>query len=139
MAGAKSGFSAEERAAMKERAKELKAATSKAEAEKDVLAKIAELPGDDRAMAKRLHELIKSGFPDLDAKTWYGSPAYSKDGKMICFFQSASKFNTRYTTLGFSDDAQLDDGNFWPTSYAITKLGPADEKAIVALIAKAVG
>lgn len=139
MAGTKSGFSAEERAAMKERAKELKAATSKAEAEKDVLAKIAELPGDDRAMAKRLHELIKSSFPELDAKTWYGSPAYSKDGKMICFFQSASKFNTRYTTLGFSDDAQLDDGNFWPTSYAITKLGPADEKAIVALIAKAVG
>ncbi len=124
---------------MKERAKELKAASTKAEAEKDVMAKIAELTGDDRGIAERLHELIKSSFPELDAKTWYGSPAYSKGGTMICFFQSASKFNTRYTTLGFSDDAQLDDGNLWPTSYAITKLTLSDEKAIVALIRKAVG
>lgn len=133
------GFTAEERAAMKDRAKELKAATTKAEDEKNVLAKIAELSEGDRAMAARVHDLIKSNFAELDAKLWYGMPAYSKNGKMIVFFQSGAKFKTRYATLGFSDDAQLDDGNLWPNAYALTELTATEEKAIVTLVRKAVG
>ena len=132
------GFTAEERAAMRERAKELKAAKSKADGEKDVLEKIAEMPDSDRVMAEKLHALVKSVAPELAPRTWYGMPAYAKDDKVICFFQSAAKFKSRYATLGFSDRANLDDGAMWPNAYALTKLTAADEKKIRALVKKAV-
>ena len=136
------GFSAEERGAMKERAKELRAEAraekDKAAGEQAVLEKIAELPEPDRAMAKRLHAIIKENAPGLSPKTWYGMPAYAKDGKVVCFFTPASKFKERYATLGFNGDANLDDGSMWPTAYALTKLTAADEKKIGALVKKAV-
>jgi len=137
------GFTAEEKAAMKERAKELKAearAKKDREAgEKDVLAKIAELPESERTMATRLHELIKASAPTLSPKTWYGMPAYAnKDGKIVCFFQSAAKFKTRYMTLGFQDTANLDDGAMWPTSFALEELTRDVEARIEALVKKAV-
>ncbi len=131
-------FSDEERDAMKERAKELKAATGKADEEKAVLAKIAEMPEPDRVMAERLHAVIKASAPALSPKTWYGMPAYAKDGKIVCFFTSADKFKSRYATFGFNDDANLDEGTMWPTSFALTKLTAADEKRIGALVKKAV-
>ena len=137
--GAKSpGFSAAERAAMKERAQELKAEARKEDGEKAVLAKIAEMPGSDRAIAKRVHAIVKASAPDLVPKTWYGMPAYARDGKVVCFFQSADKFESRYATFGFSDEANLDQGAMWPTSFALTKLTAADEKKIGALVKKAV-
>jgi hypothetical protein len=132
------GFTAEERAAMKERAQELKAAAGKAEAESAVLAKIAEMTGPDRTMAKRLHAIIKASAPDLSPKTWYGMPAYAKDDKIICFFKPAEKFKTRYATFGFEETANLDGGAMWPTSFALTKLTSADEAKIGALVKKAV-
>jgi uncharacterized protein YdhG (YjbR/CyaY superfamily) len=129
-------FTDEERAAMKERAKELKA--GEADGESDVLAKLAEMTGSDRAMGERLHAIIKASAPDLTPRTWYGMPAYAKDGKVVCFFQPAQKFKSRYATFGFNDPANLDDGNMWATSYALTKLTAADEKRIGALVKKAV-
>jgi uncharacterized protein YdhG (YjbR/CyaY superfamily) len=132
------GFTAEERAAMRERAKELKAGASKAEGERNVLAKIAEMPEPDRAMAKRLHALVKASAPALSPRTWYGMPAYAKDGKVVCFFQSAQKFKSRYATFGFSDNANLDKGAMWPTSFALKELTAAEEKKIGALVKKAV-
>jgi uncharacterized protein YdhG (YjbR/CyaY superfamily) len=132
------GFTAEERAAMKERARELKAEKSKADGESDVLAKIAEMPKADRVMAERIHAIVKASAPDLAPRTWYGMPAYAKDGKVVCFFKSASKFKSRYATLGFNDPANLDEGAMWPTSFALKKLTPADEKKIGALVKKAV-
>jgi uncharacterized protein YdhG (YjbR/CyaY superfamily) len=132
------GFTAEERAAMKERAKELKAEARKADGERDVLAKIAEMPEPDRAMAERLHEIIKASAPALSPKTWYGMPAYAKDGKVVCFFQSAQKFNTRYATFSFSDKANLDEGAMWPTSFALKELTATEEARISALVKKAV-
>jgi uncharacterized protein YdhG (YjbR/CyaY superfamily) len=133
------GFTKEERAAMKERARELKAQKKNADAESDVLAKIAEMPEAERAMAQRLHEIIKASAPSLSPKTWYGMPAYAKDDKVVCFFQGASKFNTRYATLGFSDPANLDDGAMWPVAYALKELTAAEEAKISALVKKAVG
>lgn len=133
------GFSAEEKAAMKERARELKANAKAADAEADALQKISEMPSAERAIAERIHELVKQHTPELQAKTWYGQPAYTKNGEVVFFFQSAAKFSTRYSTLGFSDAANLDDGSMWPTSYALTGLTPADEKLIIALITKAAG
>ena len=135
---ASQGFTAEERAAMKERARELKAEAAKEDWEKEVLAKIAEMPEPDRAMAKRIHAIVKASAPILSPKTWYGMPAYAKDGKVVCFFTPASKFKSRYATFGFNDDANLDDGGMWPTSYALTKLTATEEKAIGALVKKAV-
>src|SRR5215207_6137896 len=132
------GFTDEERAAMKERARELKAQAQKADGERDVLAKIAEMQGPDRALAERLHEIVKASAPALSPKTWYGMPAYAKDGKVVCFFTPASKFNSRYATFGFNDPANLDDGTMWPTSFALTELTAADEKKIGALVKKAV-
>jgi uncharacterized protein YdhG (YjbR/CyaY superfamily) len=132
------GFTAEERAAMKERAKELKAEKNKADGESDVLAKIAEMPKADRAMAKRIHAIVKASAPDLTPRTWYGMPAYAKDGKVVCFFKSASKFKSRYATFGFNDPANLDDGAMWATSFALKKLTAADERKIGALVKKAV-
>lgn len=133
------GFSAEERAAMKERAKELKAAGKKADLLKDLEAKIAEMPADQRAIAQRIHELVMENAPHLTPKTWYGQPAWADaDDKVVCFFQSADKFNTRYSTLGFSETARLDAGTMWPTSYALESLSAADEKLIAALVKKAV-
>ncbi len=133
------GFSDEEKAAMKALIKERKASASKAEAESAVLAAIAEMKEPDRAMAKRLHALIKASAPALSPKTWYGMPAYAnKDGKVICFFQAASKFNVRYATFGFQPDANLDDGNMWPTSFALKELTAAEEARISALVKKAV-
>ena len=132
------GFTAEERAAMKERARELKAEKSKADGESDVLAKIAEMPKADRAMAERIHKIVKASAPDLTPRTWYGMPAYAKDGKVVCFFKSASKFKSRYATFGFNDPANLDDGAMWPTSFALKKLTAADERKIGALVKKAV-
>jgi uncharacterized protein YdhG (YjbR/CyaY superfamily) len=139
-AGKKSeGFSAEERAAMKERAQELKAGERRADGEKALLAKIAEMPKPDRAMAERLHAIITASAPDLSPKTWYGMPAYAnEDGKVVCYFTAASKFKSRYATFGFNDDANLDDGNMWPTSFALTKLTAADEARIGALVKQAV-
>ena len=135
------GFTAEERAAMKERAKELKAEArankNKAQGESDVLAKIAELPEPDRAMAERLHAIITASAPALSPKTWYGMPAYARGGDVICFFQSAQKFKTRYATLGFSENANLDEGAMWPVAYALTELTAADEARIAALVKKA--
>jgi uncharacterized protein YdhG (YjbR/CyaY superfamily) len=136
------GFDEEERAAMKERARELKvesrARAAKQDGESDVLGKIAEMSEPDRAIAERLHALIRENAPELVPKTWYGMPAYAKDGKVVCFFQPADKFKARYSTLGFNDPAHLDDGNMWPTSYALTKLTAADEATIVELVKKAV-
>ncbi|HEX5878584.1 MAG TPA: DUF1801 domain-containing protein [Actinomycetota bacterium] len=132
------GFSDEERGAMKERAKELKAAASKADGERAVLAKIAELPEPDRAMAERLHAIIKASAPALSPRTWYGMPAYAKDGKVVCYFTPASKFKERYATIGFNATANLDEGNMWPTSFALTELTAADEARIGALVKKAV-
>jgi hypothetical protein len=123
---------------MRERAREVKAARGKAGGERDVLAKIAEMPEPDRAMAERLHALIKASAPALSPRTWYGMPAYAKDGKVLCFFQSAQKFKSRYATLGFSDEANLDEGAMWPTSFALKKLTKADEKRIGALVKQAV-
>jgi uncharacterized protein YdhG (YjbR/CyaY superfamily) len=131
-------FTDEERAAMKERAKELKAAAGKADAERDVLAKIAEMPEPDRATAERLHAIVKASAPALTPRTWYGMPAYALDGKVVCFFQSAARFKTRYATLGFSDRANLDDGAMWPTAFALPKLTAAAEARIVELVQKAV-
>ena len=137
------GFTDEERAAMKERAQELKAEArgpraGKADGESDVLAKIAEMPEPERAMAKRLHEIIKASAPVLTPRLWYGMPAYAKGGKVVCYFQSAAKFKSRYATLGFSDEANLDDGAMWPTSFAIRELTSAEEATIGALVKKAV-
>jgi uncharacterized protein YdhG (YjbR/CyaY superfamily) len=139
------GFTAEERAAMKERAQELKAETrrgpreKKADGESAVLAKIAEMPEPDRAMAKRLHAIIKASAPALSPKTWYGMPAYAnQEGKVVCYFTAASKFNERYATFGFNASANLDEGNMWPTSFALTKLTAAEEARISALVKKAV-
>jgi uncharacterized protein YdhG (YjbR/CyaY superfamily) len=131
-------FTPEERAAMKERAKELKAAQNDAEAEADVVAKIAEMPDSDRAIAERVHELIKATAPDLAPRTWYGMPAYARDGKVVCHFQPAEKFKTRYATLGFSDRANLDDGAMWPVVFALKELTPDEEARIVALVKQAV-
>jgi uncharacterized protein YdhG (YjbR/CyaY superfamily) len=131
------GFTAEERAAMKERARELKAAANEADAERAVLAKIAEMPEPDRVMGERIHAIVRATAPELSPRLWYGMPAYTKDGKVVCFFQSADKFKSRYATFGFNDDANLDEGNMWPTSFALTKLTAADEKKIAALVKKA--
>jgi uncharacterized protein YdhG (YjbR/CyaY superfamily) len=136
--GSSKGFTAEERAAMKERAKELKAEAARADGEKVLLEKVAEMKGTDRKLATRLHELITAAAPVLTPKTWYGMPAYAKDGKIVCFFQSAAKFNSRYATFGFSDEADLDQGAMWPTSWALKELTAAEEKKIVALVKKAV-
>ena len=139
---ASQGFTDEERAAMKERAQELKAearaSKNKADGERDVLAKIAEMKGPDRAMAKRLHAIVTASAPDLSPKTWYGMPAYAKDGKVVCFFQDAQKFKSRYATLGFSDEANLDEGAMWPVAFALKELTAADEARIGALVKKAV-
>lgn len=132
------GFTDEERAAMQDRVQEMKVARGKADGESEVLAKISQLPPTDRDMAKRLHAVIKASAPALSPKTWYGMPAYAKDGKIVCFFQSAQKFKTRYATLGFNDAARLDEGNMWPTAFALMKLTPADEARIGALLKKAV-
>ena len=135
------GFSADEKAAMRERAKELKAESrskaDRADGERDVLAKIAEMPPADRDMAERLHKLISTKAPQLMPRTWYGMPAYYKDGKVMCFFKAAAKFESRYATFGFEESARLDDGAMWPTSYALTELTAADEKKIGELVEKA--
>jgi uncharacterized protein YdhG (YjbR/CyaY superfamily) len=143
------GFTAEERAAMKDRAEELKAAgrrgsragkankTDQTDGESEVLAKLAEMDEPDRVLGERLHAIIKASAPSLSPKTWYGMPAYAQDGKIVCFFQPAQKFNTRYATLGFSDKANLDDGTMWPTTYALTELTAADEARIAALLKQA--
>ncbi|HZC04872.1 MAG TPA: DUF1801 domain-containing protein [Ktedonobacterales bacterium] len=132
------GFTAEERAAMRQRAKELKADAAKADGERDALEAIAAMQASDRAMAERLHAIIKASAPALSAKTWYGMPAYAKDGQIVCFFQSAEKFKTRYATFGFSDKANLDDGGMWPNSYALKELTAAEEAKIAALVKQAV-
>ncbi len=136
------GFSADEKAAMRERAKELKAAsrskTEREDGERDLLAKIAEMPEADRVIAERIHAIVTANAPDLAPKTWYGMPAYAKDGKLICFFKSADKFKSRYATFGFEENAMIDDGTMWPTSWALTKLTPAGEATIGALVKKAV-
>ena len=135
-------FTDEERSAMKERAKELKAEErankNRAEGESEVMAKIAEMPESDRVIAEQLHKIIKANAPVLSPKTWYGMPAYAKDGKVVCFFQSAQKFSTRYATLGFSETANLDEGNMWPTSFALKKMTAIEEARIIALVTKAV-
>jgi uncharacterized protein YdhG (YjbR/CyaY superfamily) len=139
------GFTDEERAAMRDHARELKAAAGrgpradKAEEESEVLAKIAELPEPDRAMAERVHGIVKASAPGLSPRLWYGMPAYAKDGKVVCFFQSAQKFKTRYATFGFSDKANLDDGAMWPVAFALTNLSAAEEARIEALVKQAVG
>jgi uncharacterized protein YdhG (YjbR/CyaY superfamily) len=132
------GFTAEERAAAKAHAQELKAEARGANEESAVLAAIAEMPARDRAMGKRLHAIVKASAPDLSPKTWYGMPAYAKDGKVVCFFQSADKFKSRYATFGFNDTANLDDGAMWPTSFALKELTPAVEAKIGKLVKKAV-
>lgn len=137
------GFTAEEKAAMKERARELKAEArrnkDRAAGEQDLLAKLAEMPDHDRRMAERIHAIIKAAAPELFPKTWYGMPAYAnQDGKVVCFFQSAAKFNARYATFGFNDVARLDDGNMWATSFALTALTPVEEEKIIALVKRAV-
>ena len=136
------GFTDQEKAAMKERAKELKAEAraqkDKAAGESDVLAKIAEMQGSERAMAKRLHAIIKGSAPALSPTTWYGMPAYAKDGKIVCFFQSAQKFDARYATLGFNDTANLDEGAMWPVAFALKELTASEEAKISALVKKAV-
>jgi uncharacterized protein YdhG (YjbR/CyaY superfamily) len=140
-----SGFTAEERAAMKDRAQELKAEArrgrgkkGKADGERDVLAKIAEMPAPDRAMAERIHAIVQESAPELSPRTWYGMPAYTKDGKVVCYFSAASKFKERYATFGFNAKANLDEGNMWPTSFALKELTPAEEKRIAALVKEAV-
>jgi len=137
------GFTGDEKAAMRERAKELRAEArrgkDRAAGESDLLEKIAEMPKGDRDMATRLHAIVTKTAPDLMPKTWYGMPAYARDGKIVCFFQSAAKFGARYATFGFNDTAKLDDGTMWPTSFALKKLTAADEKKIAALVKKAVG
>lgn len=142
----KVSFSAEERAAMKEYAAELKAekkrkgnADKAAQDEADLLAKIAELTGEDKVLAEKIHALVREHAPELLPKTWYGMPAYNRDGKAVVFFQPASKFKARYSTLGFNDSAALDDGAMWPTSYALTTIGPAEEKRLIELISRAAG
>ena len=139
---AKKGFSTDEKAAMRERARELKAESrrdaDRADGARDLLAKIAEMPKSDRVMAERIHAVVTASAPDLTPKTWYGMPAYARDGKLVCFFKSADKFKSRYATFGFEEDAHLDDGNMWPTSFALTKLTAADEASIGALVKKAV-
>ena len=133
------GFSAEEKAAMKERAAELKAEKNKADGEKLLLAKVGEMKGKDRAMAKRIHEIVKANAPSLRPKTWYGMPAWANDdGKVVCYFQDAAKFKARYATFGFNDQALIDAGTMWPTSFALVELTPADEKKIATLVKKAV-
>ena len=136
------GFTAEEKSAMKERAKELKAEAKRGAAredgERDVLAKIADMPKSDRVMAERIHAVVKAAAPELSPRTWYGMPAYAKDDKVLCFFQAADKFKARYATFGFNDVAMLDEGAMWPTSFALTKLTAADEAKIGALVKKAV-
>jgi uncharacterized protein YdhG (YjbR/CyaY superfamily) len=138
------GFTEEERAAMKERTLELKAAARrgargvKSDGEGDLLAKIAEMPDPDRVMAERVHAIVKATAPTLSSKTWYGMPAWAKDGEVVCFFQSAQKFKSRYATFGFSDKAMLDEGPMWPTAFALERLGPAEEARIAALVARAV-
>jgi uncharacterized protein YdhG (YjbR/CyaY superfamily) len=136
--GAGSTFTAEERAAMKERAKELKAAKTKEEGERALLEKIAEMPKPDRVMAERLHAIVTKSAPNLSPKTWYGMPAYAKDDQIVCFFKSADKFKSRYATLGFEEAANLDEGAMWPTSFALTRLTASDEKKIGALLKRAV-
>ena len=135
------GFTEDEKSAMKERARELKAearaSKDKADGEADLLAKIAEMPKSDRAIAERIHSIVKANAPALSPKTWYGMPAYAKDGKIVCFFQPAKKFDTRYSSFGFNDAAKLDDGSMWPIAFALTKLTAADEKRIGALVKKA--
>jgi uncharacterized protein YdhG (YjbR/CyaY superfamily) len=136
---ASKGFTDEERAAMRERAKEQKAQATREDGERDLLAKIAEMKGTDRAMAERLHAIVTASAPSLSPKTWYGMPAYAnKDGKIVCFFQPAEKFKTRYATFGFNDSAHLDDGTLWPTAFALKELTAADEAKITALVKKAV-
>jgi uncharacterized protein YdhG (YjbR/CyaY superfamily) len=135
--GATTKFTAEERAAMKERARELKSAKTKEEGERALLAKIAEMPGPDRTMAERLHAIITKSAPSLSPKTWYGMPAYAKDDEIVCFFKSADKFKSRYATFGFEEAANLDEGAMWPTSFALKRLTAADEKKIGALVKKA--
>ncbi len=135
---ASKGFTAEERAAMRERAKELKMASNRAEGEKALLGAIAKMPPPDRAIGKRLHEIVTATAPDLAPKTWYGMPAYARDDKVVCFFQAADKFKARYATLGFNDTANLDKGDMWPTSFAVKQLTPAVEKEITRLVRKAV-
>jgi uncharacterized protein YdhG (YjbR/CyaY superfamily) len=135
---ASTGFTAEEKAAMRARAKELKAAAGKADGERDLQAKIAELPLADRAMAERLHAIVMASAPELSPRTWYGMPAYARDGDVVCFFQAASKFNARYATFGFNDVANLDDGAMWPTAFALKELTAAAEATIRALVKRAV-
>jgi len=138
-AKASKGFTAEEKAAMKERAAELKAEAQKADGEKTLLAKVAEMKGKDKTMAKKIHAIVKANAPDLRPKTWYGMPAYANEhGKIVCFFQDAAKFGSRYATFGFNDAANLDAGGMWPTSFALKELTAADEKKIAALVKKAV-
>jgi uncharacterized protein YdhG (YjbR/CyaY superfamily) len=132
------GFTAEERAAMKERARELKREAQRADGEKDLLEKVAEMPPADRTLAKRIHAIVKATAPDLAPSTWYGMPAYKRNDKVVCFFQSADKFKSRYATLGFTDEANLDKSPMWPTSFALTKLTDAEDKKIRALVKKAV-
>ena len=132
-------LTADEKEAMRELVKERKAAKGKVDGEADVLAKIAEMPAADRSMAERIHALVKANAPDLAARTWYGMPAYTKKGKVVCFFKAASKFETRYATFGFEDEANLDDGEMWPTSYGLKKLTAADEKKLGELVKKAAG
>ena len=139
VSGSKSKFTAEEKAAMKERARELKAEAEKADGESALLAKIAEMPEPDRGMAKKLHAIVKASAPSLLPKTWYGMPAYAdKDGKVVCFFTPAAKFQSRYASFGFNDVANLDDGVMWPTSFALKKMTPAEEAKIAKLVKKAV-
>lgn len=133
------GWTAEEKAAMKEHARELKAAAQGAGAEAEVLAKIREMPKADREIAERIHALVKEHAPSLTARTWYGMPAYARDGKVVCFYQAAAKFKARYGTLGFNDAATLDDGAMWPTSYAVAKLTPETERTIAKLVRQAAG
>lgn len=139
------GFTAEERAAMRERAKEVKAGArrgqraSKADGAGEVLAKLAEMPEADRLLGERIHAIVTANAPDLAPKLWYGMPAYARDGKVVCFFQAAQKFSTRYATLGFNDSAHLDDGTIWPTAYALTTLTVEDEARIAALVKRAAG
>jgi hypothetical protein len=136
------GWTDEERAAMKEHNREMKAAAKRGagqeDGESEILAKLAEMSGPDRAMGERIHAIVRASAPDLQSRTWYGMPAYAKDGKVVCFFQPADKFKARYSTFGFNDTAKLDDGAMWPTSYALTELTAADEKRIAALVKKAV-
>jgi len=137
-AKASKGFTQEEREAMRERVRETKSARGKGDGESDVLAAIAKMPEPDRMLATRLHEIVKTSAPGLVPKTWYGMPAYGdKDGKVVCFFRNASKFKDRYATFGFNDKAKLDDGNMWPTAFALVKLTAAEEKQIAALVKKA--